>query len=179
MRGFIIILLIIWLINPVSGQTEGQTAVSLTLPSVALLDIESLTSKNLAMSFTAPTEAGNAIITPASNSSLWINFTSAVSASLTRRVTVQASGTLPAGVSMTVQANGPAGSGAGTRGVAVGLLTLTSSVQNIITGIGGAYTGNGVSNGFQVTYTASLGTNYSALRSGSAVFTVIYTLTDN
>jgi hypothetical protein len=178
-RVLIIILLIIGPINLVFGQTQGQTNVNLTLPSVALLDIESLTSKNFAMSFTAPNEAGNAIITPASNSSIWINFTSAVSASLTRRVTVQASGTLPAGISVTVQANGPLGSGAGTRGTAVGLLTLTTGVQNLITGIGGAYTGNGVSNGFQVTYAASLGTNYSALRSGSAVFTVIYTLTDN
>lgn len=179
MRGLIIILLTIWLVNPVSGQTEGQTAVSFTLPSVALLDIESIASKDFVMSFVEPTEAGNAIISPASNSSLWLNFTSAVTTSQTRRVTVQASGTLAAGISVAVQANGPSGSGDGSRGTSVGLLTLSSGVQNLITGIGGAYTGNGVGNGFQLTYTASQATNYSVLRSGSATFTIIYTLTDN
>lgn len=166
-------------VNLVFGQTQGQTTINLTLPSVALLDIESVASKNLAISFTAPTEAGNAIISPASNSSLWLNFTSSVTVSQTRRVTVQTSGTLPVGVSVTVHANGPSGSGAGARGIAGGVLTLSTGIQNLITGIGGAYTGNGVGNGFQLTYVASPGTNYSALRSGSSVFSVIYTLTDN
>lgn len=178
MRRFI--LAVVFCYQSISfAQTQGEKTFSLTLPSVALLDLESLVNRNLIMSFNPPLEAGSAISPPESNSSLWLNFSSAVTISQTRRVTVQASGVLPAGISISVNAAGPSGSGAGTRGVAVGSLVLSNSTQNIITGIGGAYTGNGAGNGFQLTYQVSAVSNYSALRSDYFTLNVIYTLTDN
>ncbi|WP_435356572.1 hypothetical protein [Emticicia sp. SJ17W-69] len=174
MNSYLFIFL--WILAHLSqAQTSGTVNVSLSLPSVALLDIEPAGIINL--NFTAPTEAGSVLGSIATNNTKWINISSAVSSGLTRNVTVQISGTQPNGVRLKLQ-TANASTGAGTRGTASSPIFLTSSPQTIVSGIGGSYTNTGSGNGYNLTYSLDIQT-YSLLRSGSYTFSVLFTLVDN
>ncbi len=176
MKIFVQLLFGMFIMNGVSAQTSGTVSVGFTLPLVAMLDIEG--GSGIALNLSAPSEAGNPVAVPAANTALWLNFTSAVTPSLSRQVTVQMSGSLPLGIGLGLLATGPSGSGAGARGSAGAQVTLTGSAQTLINGIGGAYTGNGLNNGYNLSYTALL-QNYTQLRAGSEAVTVVFTLMDN
>jgi hypothetical protein len=156
----------------------GQSAtvsVGINLPAVALLDVEPAGS--VALNFTAPSEAGNILGSSSANNSKWINISSAVTTGLTRRVTAQISGTVPAGVRLRL-ATAPVSGGAGTRGTPVTPLFLSTTAQTIVNGIGGGYTGSGPGFGFNLTYSLDIQT-YNLLKSGTYTFSVLYTLADN
>jgi hypothetical protein len=171
-----LLFLFLLILNQAVGQT-ASVGVSFSLPSVALLDIEpNRNSFNLGLS--TPTDAGNSVGNTASDNSKWINFSSAVTSGQTRRISAQISGTMPNGLSLILNTSTYSGGGAGTLGTRVSPLTLTAAAQTIINGIGGAYTGSGGSNGYNLTFTLSIG-NYSQLRSQSTAVSIIYTLIDN
>lgn len=158
------------------SQTTGNRTVSVTLPIVTLLDIEP--AGNINMSFTAPTEAGNSLVNPAANTTKWINYTSAIApAGLTRKVTASVNQLIP-GVDIKLQAAAATGSGGGTLGTSSGQVTLTTTAITIISGIGGAFTGNGTNNGHRLTITLTPNTyaNLSA-RSNTAIV-ITYTITE-
>lgn len=164
--------------------TDAHT-VQITIPSVALVDIEPSGSKDIAMAFAAPTEAGNPITAPTANTTLWLNYSSIVASTgvTSRRINVKvSSGAIPAGTNLTVQAAAASGSGGGTV-VATGssVITLTDTDQSLLTGIGSAYTGNGANNGHQLTYNLALASGgYANLKSdASTTVTVTYTIADN
>ena len=177
MRLYVQILLGISLWGRVEAQKTATAQVEFTFSDeVVFLDLEGPSS--ITLTFTAPTEAGNALAVPPVNSSLWLNLTSAVEASETREVTAQVTaGNLPDGVTLNLQVTGPSGAGGGARGSAVPVITLNNSAQTIISGIGGAYTGHG-EHGFQLSYSASI-QNYSQLKAGNTTFSVTFTLSDN
>ncbi|MBL7814149.1 MAG: hypothetical protein JNL70_04010 [Saprospiraceae bacterium] len=158
-------------------QTTASVGVSISLPSVALLDIEPNNSA-ISLSLTAPTEGGNQLTATTTNNSKWLNFTSAVSTGTTRRIGVQMSGSLPNGVNLKLTTANYAGSGAGNRGSAVSIVYLSGSQQTIVNNIGGGYTGTGSNNGYNLTYSLEI-SNYALLRSQSATVTLVYTLIDN
>src|SRR6218665_705979 len=151
------------------GQTSAS--VSVTLPAIALLDLNN--NSAITMAFQSPTEAGLPITAPASNSTKWINLTSAVATSATRRVTAQvASGNIPNGVRLKLQTASATGIGSGTFGTVTSPVYLTTTATTIINGIGGAFTGNG-NNGYNLTYSFEIQT-YSQLLKTNASFSVIY-----
>ena len=164
-------------------KTDNHT-VAITIPEVSLLDIELSTSKNLTMNFVAPTEAGNAITAPLSNTTLWLNYSSIVEPTgvdASRTVSVKASAVIP-GVDLKVTAGADAGAGAGTKGTPVGGgVTLTTTDQTLISGIGSSWTDTGTSKGHQLTYAVSLtsAASYGSLLSGLSTVTVTYTLSAN
>lgn len=166
----------------VLNQALGQTSsigVSLSLPSVALLDIEP-NRNSFNLNLTAPTESGNSLANTASDNTKWINFSSSVTSGQTRRISAQISGTMPYGLSLVLNTSTYSGGGAGTLGSRVSPVTLTAAAQTIINNIGGAYTGNGGSNGYNLAFSLSLPIgNYSLLRSQASIVTVIYTMIDN
>ena len=171
-------LVLVWLGISIQmvGQTTGNASATINLSSVALLDIEP--SGTVSLNFTAPTEAGAVLGSSSTNSTKWINITSAVTTGLTRRVTAQISGgTLPNGVRLKLSVANPVG-GAGTRGTPVTLTYLTTTAQTIINSIGGAYTNTGSGSGFNLTYALDIQT-YSILKSGTSTISVLYTLVDN
>jgi hypothetical protein len=132
-------------------NTDGHT-ITISIPEVALVDIEPAATKNITLGFTAPTEAGNPIIPSAANNTLWLNYSSIKSvADPSRNVSVKLNAVIP-GVDVHVTAAAATGSGAGTLGTSAGLLTLSAADQTIISGIGSAYTGNGTNNGHNLTY---------------------------
>lgn len=158
--------------------------VSITVPAVSLIDIEGPgASPNIIFSFTAPTEAGNPLVAPAPNSDLWLNLTSTAQAnSQGKSIGVSlTAGTLPAGMTLKLSAANSV-SGLGNKGTSGTEITLTPASQNIITGIKSGYTENGVSKGFNLTYTLELAeTNaaYQALHNEIEALTVTYTMTGN
>ena len=158
--------------------------ITVVIPDIALLDLESSVSKNFTSSFTqtAPEEAGDKITIPVANADLWLNYSSILPTtgpgSTSRRVDVKASSVV-AGVTISVLANA-ATTGSGTRGTPTSVVTLTTADQPIINTIGSAYTVSGPNNGHKLTYSfAALDSEYSAIRAGSSVVTVTYTLADN
>lgn len=178
MKGFsnILYIVILGISGSVFSQTTGNSAVSITLPIVTLLDIEP--TGNFALNFTAPTEAGLGIVNPTSNTTKWINYTSAIApAGLTRRVTASVNQVIP-GVNIRLQAAAASGMGGGILGTSAGQVTLTTTAVTIISGIGGAFTGNGVSNGHQLTISLVPNTyaNLSARTNTPVVIT--YTITE-
>lgn len=154
----------------------SQTTVPITLPVVTLMDIEP--TGNFTLNFTAPTEAGQAVTLPAANTTKWINYTSAItSGGLTRRITASIN-TPIAGVNIRVQAAAASGAGGGTLGTSSGLVTLSTTAATIITGIGGAFTGNGANNGHMLTISLAVSSyaNLSARTNTPVIIT--YTITE-
>lgn len=166
-----------------SAQSDGVSdnhIITVVVPNVALLDLESSTGKNFSATFEQPTplEAGQKVNVPTDNSAVWLNYSSIIPSTITsRRVDVSASVLIP-GVTINVVA-GSITTGAGTRGTPTSAVTLTTSAQPIVTGIGSAYTATGASNGHQLTYSfLAADGNYGNLRAASTPVTVTYTLVD-
>jgi len=162
--------------------------VTITIPQIALLDLEDVvggseTVGDISLVGTAPTEAGEAMTfgTAATNNSIWMNYSSILGTAVSRKVTVSMTGTLPAGLKLTVTAGAYSGVGKGTTGAPTGIISLNGSPQDLIGGIGSAYTGNGAKNGHQLTYQLGYADteNYAGLDSdNSAALTITYTLLD-
>ncbi len=172
-----LLILLIFCCQAVFAQTSASADVSISLPSVALLDVEPDNS-GFNLSFTAPTEAGNPLTTTTTNNTKWLNFTSAVTMGATRRISAQLSGILPSGINLKLVTSNYAGAGAGTLGNAVSALYLSSTQQTVVNNIGGAFTGNGVGNGYNLTYLLEIA-NYSLLKNQTSTVSILYTLIDN
>ena len=135
---------------------DDNHQISFSVPSTSILDIEGPGGNN-GINFTpeAITEAGNAFNFNLSDATLWLNYSNIKeSADATRKVTVGMTNDLPTGMSLTVTAGSDAGNGNGSKGTpnASAIALVNGSSSTIITGIGSAYTGNGINNGHQLTY---------------------------
>lgn len=165
--------------------TDNHT-IGITIPEVAIVDIEPEASKNITMGFTAPDEAGLPITLTGSNNTLWLNYSSIKSvADATRNVSVKLNALVP-GVDIKVTAATASGSGAGTLGTPSAQLILSAADQTIVSGIGSAYTGDGASNGHNLTYELAPGSGSGSVASyadleatTTASATVTYTISDN
>ncbi|MBA4851228.1 hypothetical protein [Emticicia sp. BO119] len=156
---------------------QTSATVNFTLPSIALLDLNSNSSITLA--FQSPAQAGSSIVSPTTNTTKWLNFTSAVAPGVTRRITAQVvSGTIPNGVQLKLETATYTGAGSGSLGTVTSPVYLTTTATTFINNIGGAFTGNGTSNGFNLKYSLEI-QNYSLLRNTNTSFTIIYTFIDN
>ncbi|WP_426475282.1 hypothetical protein [Chryseobacterium balustinum] len=121
------------------------------------MDIEPAATKNITLGFTAPTEAGNPVTPNTTNSTLCLNYSSIKSvADPTRNVSVKVNPIIP-GIDIHLTAAGAIGSGGGTLGTPAAQLTLSTTDQTIISGIGSAYTGNGANNDHNLTYALAAG----------------------
>jgi hypothetical protein len=172
-----LLFLILFLCQDISAQTTASVGVSISLPSVALLDVEPNTG-GFNLNLNAPTEAGNPLTTTATNNTKWLNFTSAVATGTTRKITVQLSGSLPNGINLKLVTANYTGTGKGTLGSAVSTLYLSTAQQTVVNAIGGAFTGNGAGNGYNLTYSLEI-VNYSLLRNQTTSVSILYTLMDN
>ena len=159
-------------------QTDNHT-VTIDVPNVTLLDIEPSGSKNIAMSFVAPIEAGLGLTNPTANTALWLNYTSVVPAGVTRKIVVKYTTAGLAGVDVKVTPGTPVISGGGTGGTSGAQVTLTASDQIIVTGIGSVFTGNGASSGVNLTYNVDApSAGFGSLVAATTPVSVTYTLMD-
>lgn len=171
------IFVIIFIHLTVSIYAQTSSNISVTMPSISLMDIApNNTAFNL--NLIAPTEAGSIVSISPTNSTKWINFTSAVAIGITRKITAQLSGTLPNGINLKLVVSNYAGSGAGTLGTSSGTVYLSGTAQIVVNNIGGAYTGDGSNNGYNLNYSIEIA-NYALLQSQTNTFSIIYTMSDN
>ncbi len=157
--------------------------VSISIPNIAILDIETTDDQDVLFNLDASgLDAGSEFIIDEENSDLWINYTSILGASGNQRsITVQSS-EVPSidGLTLKVIASSHSGTGGGSMGVPTTLVTPSVNPQNIITGIGSSFTGNGNSNGHQLTYHLDFTGDFADLNAdlASAVITMTYTIID-
>lgn len=168
----------------VSAQDTGSDnhTITIVVPNVAILDLEA-TSKNFTSTFVQPTllEAGQKVSAPVDNALIYLQYSSILPSIgvASRKVQVSASPIVP-GVNINVVA-ATSSSGFGTKGVPTASVLLTTGVQDLITGIGSAYTETGAGKGHQLTYSFTApDANFASLRSvtGGTIVTVTYTLVD-
>lgn len=160
-------------------RTDFHT-IGITIPTVAIVDIEPALAKNITMAFTAPIEAGLPIVAPANNASLWLNYSYIPTTSTkTAKVSVKMDAVVP-GLDVRVLAATATGTnGGGTLGTSAGsAITLTAADQQIISAIGASYTGDGAANGHNLTYSLNA-TNYTGLFASTPSVIVTYTISEN
>ena len=163
---------------PADKATEDHK-VTISIPKVALLDLEG--SKDITLKIDGPSEAGEAVsFANATNNDVWVNYSSIAEGNKTRKVTVEISQDVPSGVYLKVLASGYSGNGKGALGTAGSILTLKTTAQDIVTKVGSCYTGDGVDNGHNLTYSLALtaDADYEKLVEGNTEITVTYTLVD-
>jgi hypothetical protein len=156
---------------------KANHTINYTVPKVALVDVEG--ASTISLTLVAPTEAGLGMDMSATNSDLWLNYSSTTEAKSTNTVSVKSDVTLP-GVDMNVLASSDNGQGDGTVGKPSSTVTLSTKDQTIVDAIGTCYTGDGVKAGHNLTYSLKT-TDYSQINFSKAPtsITVTYTITNN
>jgi len=165
-----------------SGQKTASVNLSLTMPSVALIDILPSASSAVSLKMTSPAEAGSTVGVGTSNSANWLILTSAVTATGSRSVKGDVIGTIPPGIRLRLDVSPYTGTGLGFSagtGYVTSNVYLTNTATSFIENIKGAYTGTGYgTNGFKLKYSIEIA-NYANVRSGTTSVTVRYTMVDN
>lgn len=158
--------------------------VTFSVAATSILDIEGPGGNN-SVNFTpeAISEAGTAFSFNLSNSSLWLNYTNVKATSGgTRKITVGMTNDLPVGMVLSVSAGLDVGNGEGVKGIPnVQEIPLSGgTTSTIITGIGSAFTGDGVSSGHLLTYNLSFDDDeYQTLTTDlNSTVTITYTIVD-
>lgn len=170
----------------VEAQASDNQTIMVIVPPVAKVKLVSAGALNFSLEFTAPNVAGEPIEAPGAPTDLTylvyssINNTSGVGGY--RTITVKTDEQPLDGYNFTVLPGAVASSGAGKKGVASGVITLSTTSRNIVTAIGSSYTGAAVNNGHALNYGVSVANGsaaYATLVAGSKAFRVIYTLSEN
>lgn len=171
-------------INAQGGDTGSDShTIDITIPAVALVDIEPSANKNITMGFAHTGEAGEPITPIGTNNELWLNYSYIPSGTgKSARVDVNINSVIP-GVDIKVTAGAQSGgnSGGAVGEVALTALTLSTAPTPIITSIPGAsYTGTGETNGHNLTYSLAIPSlNYTNLVTDTYEKTVTYTIVEN
>lgn len=162
-----------------ADSNSDNHQISIVIPTIALLDIESAGSNNIiSITLDTPTEAGDALADKTDNS-LWLNVTSIIASGGGRDILVKINAPI-VGLDLKVITPGYSGLGYGSWGIAAPTeVTLTASDQILVSGIKSGYTVNGYENGYRLIYTVSpKGDNtFGALVADTELITVTYTLT--
>jgi hypothetical protein len=156
-----------------AADTADQT-VQMNVDEICVIDV---TGNPGALTIVAPTTGGQ---TPPddSDNTTYAQYTSVVSGSTVRAVTAEWDGSdaAPAGCSLALEVTAVT-AGCGSR-VVGGIITMTSTAQNIITAIGSCATGTGGTDGGQLTYTLKVDNVSQLDASDDQSVTVTLTLTD-
>lgn len=162
------------------GFCQANANIGVNLPSIALLDIEDSKQEIINLKFNNPSEAGKALQNSESNTIKWLNFTSSLPLGLSRHVSAQiTSGSVASsGYEIILETSSFTGAGAGILGNSIPYVKLSNSPVTIIDNIGGAFTGDGVNNGYKLKFSLAIN-NYSLLISENNTYTIIFTLIDN
>jgi hypothetical protein len=165
-----------------SDNNTASHGVAITIPTVALVDVEGSDGEATTINLTpdvSAIEAGEAVdFSTATNSNLWLNYTSVVGSEQTRAISASITGTLPSGVSLNLEASSTT-TGQGLLGNVTEQITLGSDGQDLVTGIGSGYTESGYQKGRQLTYSLDMDDDsYATLVAGDSYnVTVTFTIT--
>lgn len=179
MRPLIYIICCFYAISSYS-QDWDDTSATFKLSEIALIDLAP-NNTTVTLNIVAPNNAGERAIIVATNNNKWINFSSAVkNSSASRSISVKiVYGQVPPGIYLKLSTENHTGSGKFDREPSVvNGVTLNNQEQTIVSGIRGAYTGNGEANGFKLTYGLEI-YDYKLLDfDQSATLSIRLTLTD-
>ena len=180
----LIAILIILLIpaTSFSQSAERQKTVRLSIPEIAILDIEPSLNNSVYISLEQPGKPGvEAGFRKTGNETLWINYSSTLLNANNSRV-IKAEilrGATPEGIELFLEASNYSGNGDGRAGQSTGKVKLTNQPKPVITNIGNCYTGDGLMNGHLLSFSVEI-SNYSKIHSmNDTEFTILYTITDN
>ncbi|MEM1122441.1 MAG: hypothetical protein AAGJ18_18490 [Bacteroidota bacterium] len=166
--------------SSIIGQTDTENHdVTFTIPTISLVDVEPATG-SITLSLTPPSDAGQALSASSVDQSKWLNYTVSLSPTAAQQlITAQiTAGSLPDGLALQLSASNYSGVGSGQLGTPQGSIQLTNLAQPLIGNIGGSFTGNGVANGHQLTYSLVI-TDYASLQiTQSGTVEVTYTITE-
>ncbi|MDF1518684.1 MAG: hypothetical protein P1P79_12130, partial [Lutibacter sp.] len=166
-------------ISSYAQVTESVTA-SFTLNEVAMLDLEPSNS-TVTLNLSSAIEAGEMATVETTNNDQWINFSSAVFENTSRSISINIDGQVPSGINLILSTSKYTGNGKGALGEPVGngILTLNNTLQTVISNIRGAYTGDGINNGYKLTYSLEI-YDYKLLDfNQTATLSITLTLTDS
>lgn len=174
-----------YVLNAQSDNNTDAHEVGITVPEVAILDIEP-SGSSFTLQPEKPTEAGMQLdFTNATNKDLWLNYSSIVGSSSNpaRSVNVKIDGgAVPDGLLLKVEAGNDVGKGDGIVGVPTGVVTLSENAQNLIDKIGSCYTNSPQENGHNLKYTLELNSaegSYGKIDfDQTTTLKVIYTITE-
>lgn len=167
-----------------NDQNTASHQVEITIPLVALVDVEGPAGEavkiDLDATFTG--EAGEGLdFSAATNNELWLNYTSIVASSgATRKISVAIdANALPTGVSLNLSA-ATSTTGRGTLGAGQ-TVALSTTSEDLVTGIESGYTGDGSGKGCNLTYSLDMADldDYATLTESNSTVTVTYTIADN
>jgi len=178
------------MVVPSGDNDDKSTAthtVSIEVPTIALVDIEAAGGEASTINLTpdiSSLEAGEAVdFGTATNSDLWLNYSSIVNGGNPRTISASISGTLPSEIGLYLTTSSYEGNGKGKTGTVMNSAPqeLTSNAHGIINDIKSCYTGNGINNGHNLTYSLKVKNenNYQNISAGSHNITVTYTITGN
>ncbi len=151
MKQLIYIICCFCAVSNYAQVTEVSVGAAFDLPQVAMLVLEP-NGATVTLEVGPPIEAGEKAIIKKADKDIWIRFSSAVIEGNTRHIEIgiETGQQLPPGINLKLST--AKGSGIGAIGDPAGDVTLSTSSQSIITGIGGAYTGNGAGSGYKLSY---------------------------
>ncbi len=182
------IILLLWLSSVcflfAQDANTGSHNLTVLFPEIALLDIESENGSDITFSIDNPDlEAGSEFTIHQQNDDLWLNYTSLVSQSgSTRSISVQSNSVMAIpGLQVSIEAQSHSGDGEGLFGVPSTSVIPSPIATQIITGIGCAFTGDGVSNGHQLIYKLDYEgemEDLNAMNGEVSTISIIYTITD-
>jgi hypothetical protein len=165
------------LINSLGVFAQESAEVSITLPEVALIDLEPRDSEVL-LEIKAPTNAGSFVNNVESLNAKWLNYSSAMARERFRDIYIQLEyGNVPPGLRLSLQASACYG-GIGQVGKPLDKIVLSANPQRLVSGVGGAITGNGQKNGHALSYFLDV-TNVAELDfNASSKIGVVFTFID-
>ena len=171
----ILLAVLVLSISTAYSQNSHSHTVSIVIPEIAMLDIESASLNDITLTMVAPGEAGETLADQTDNS-LWLNVTSIVASKRTRDISVKINAPIT-GIDLKVVS--AAGTGFGSWGIPQAEVILAAGDKTLVSGIKSGYTGNGDGYGYNLTYTVSpqADTDFGDLVADTEDITVTYTLT--
>lgn len=163
---------------------HGASAVSSgDLIELNIADYSLIESNISSVALSLSTPSSGASLSTVSNSDIFLKLSSINQQFTTRLVTSKIiSGTVPLGTILkVVSAPCTTLNSGGNLGVVTQSITLTTTDQNLITGIGSCYTGTGNNDGYQLTYTwgpTSIAADYNLIKAttSNVNITVVHTI---
>lgn len=165
--------LLLFVTTLASAQDTALQTVTMRVMEICVLDV---TGNPAALIIFPPSNGGDNPVEP-TDQSTYAQYTSVVESGKTRSITANwASGdSAPSGCELRLQAL-PAG---GNQGTSAGEIVVSSTPQNIITGIKSCATGRGASSGARLIYTLKITDVESLVAGEEKTATITLTLTDD
>lgn len=173
---FIFLLFAALLLETVKADVTYTNRYTINISAVSIIRIYPVKTISLNL---LTNSAGEAML-PKTDGTTYLQLTSIVPVSTTRRITVSMTGSLPTATLLKLTAQTSL-TGSGTFGTPASTITLSSTSQTLINYIGSAYTLNSTTSGYKLTYTYMADPNNinKLFRSSARSVTLTYTILSN